>query len=434
MKSQERVLKSLKKAVWIYFFLLIFEGALRKWVLPGLATPLLIVRDPVAMWIIFTVLRYRLWKANGFVAVAIIVNILSLILTLMAGHGNLVVAIYGIRIILLHFPLIFIIGKICDKEDVLKIGRVLLWINIFMTLLVAVQFFSPQTAWINRGIGGDETGSGFSGTADFFRVPGTFSFTNGLSAFYGFAAAYIFYFWTDLKSVKKYLLIASTVALCFAIPLSISRSVLFEVLLSITFMFVVSSRQIGQLLKGILGLGILSAILWPVLNNSPVFQTATSAFTDRFTTADKIEGGLEGIFLDRFLGGMYSAVTDENSSYFGQGLGIGTNAGARLISGEGKLKFLVSEGEWGRLIGEMGFFFGIIIIIIRFGVVAKMTRLSWNSSKSKNFLPWMLLSFALLLVLQGQWAQPTSLGFCALSAGLVFAAMNRGKSIVNNQS
>ena len=35
--------------LWTYFWLLIFEGALRKWVLPGLSNPLLIVRDPVAI-------------------------------------------------------------------------------------------------------------------------------------------------------------------------------------------------------------------------------------------------------------------------------------------------------------------------------------------------------------------------------------------------
>jgi hypothetical protein len=29
-----------------YFWLLIFEGALRKWVVPGLSDPLLLARDP----------------------------------------------------------------------------------------------------------------------------------------------------------------------------------------------------------------------------------------------------------------------------------------------------------------------------------------------------------------------------------------------------
>ena len=32
----------LKAAIWLYFILLIFEGALRKWVFPALSTPILL--------------------------------------------------------------------------------------------------------------------------------------------------------------------------------------------------------------------------------------------------------------------------------------------------------------------------------------------------------------------------------------------------------
>ena len=42
-------LKLLRQLLWLYFWLLIFEGALRRWLLPGLATPLLLVRDPIAL-------------------------------------------------------------------------------------------------------------------------------------------------------------------------------------------------------------------------------------------------------------------------------------------------------------------------------------------------------------------------------------------------
>ena len=36
----------IKKLIWAYFLLLLFEGALRKWFLPGLSQGLLIIRDP----------------------------------------------------------------------------------------------------------------------------------------------------------------------------------------------------------------------------------------------------------------------------------------------------------------------------------------------------------------------------------------------------
>jgi hypothetical protein len=46
-------MKNLKKGIWLYFLLLIFEGALRKW-LPFCLTPLLVIRDPLAIYLLFT--------------------------------------------------------------------------------------------------------------------------------------------------------------------------------------------------------------------------------------------------------------------------------------------------------------------------------------------------------------------------------------------
>src|SRR5688500_14652822 len=50
--SQDDPNSILKKGIWLYFLLLIFEGALRKWVVPALSNPLLVVRDPLALWLI----------------------------------------------------------------------------------------------------------------------------------------------------------------------------------------------------------------------------------------------------------------------------------------------------------------------------------------------------------------------------------------------
>ena len=164
MTQKEKIIERIKKGIWLYFLLLFFEGALRKWILPQLATPLLIVRDPIAIWLLVQCLQYNIWKPNGFVITAWLVTILSFAFTFIVGHGNLFVAIYGMRIMLLHFPLIFIIGRILTYEDLEKMGKVLLWITIGMTILVALQFYTPQSSFVNRGIAGEE-GSGFSGAA-----------------------------------------------------------------------------------------------------------------------------------------------------------------------------------------------------------------------------------------------------------------------------
>src|SRR5450631_3387685 len=150
----------LKRGIWIYFFLIIFEGALRKWVLPGLATPLLLIRDPVALWLLIKSMRVGLLPANIYLKAMIVVCIIGIFTTLFLGHGNLTVTLFGARILILHFPLIFVIGNIFDKQDVENMGKVIVIITIPMAFLTALQFYSSQDAWVNRGIGGDTNGAG----------------------------------------------------------------------------------------------------------------------------------------------------------------------------------------------------------------------------------------------------------------------------------
>ncbi len=413
----------LKKCIWLYFWLIIFEGSLRKWVLPGLAEPLLVIRDPLAIWIIYKCIISNIWQPNRYVVWMLGMSMISFGMTLILGHGNIVVGIYGLRILIIHFPLIFIIGQIFNKADVIRLGKIILWLTIAMTILVGIQFYSPQSAWVNIGVGGDLQGSGFSGAAGFYRVPGTFSFTNGLSLFYGISAAYIFYFWSSKGSLKlsTWLLIISSLALIAAIPLSISRGVLFEIILSGLFLFAIVGRD-PKTIKSIIALIIAGVVLYFSLGNFSFFETATMAFTERFTTASSVEGGLEGTLIDRFLGGLYSAVTDANASFTGLGLGMGTNAGAKLMLGN--REFLIAEGEWARLIGEMGFIIGVIVIFIRGSLVFDLMKRSWSAIKLENKLPWMLMSFGAVNILQGQWAQPTALGFSTLIGGLVIASLN----------
>ena len=43
----------IKKLIWAYFLLLLFGGSLKEMVLPGLSQGLLIVRDPIVIWIYY---------------------------------------------------------------------------------------------------------------------------------------------------------------------------------------------------------------------------------------------------------------------------------------------------------------------------------------------------------------------------------------------
>src|SRR5438874_839353 len=132
---------ALKMAIWAYFILLIFEGALRKWGLPSLAAPLLVVRDPVALFILVGSIIQGVFRFDFYVSTMWAVAVTAFAATMFFGHGNAVVALYGFRILVLQFPLIFLIGKLFDRNDVIKMGKVLLWIALPMTILITLQFY-----------------------------------------------------------------------------------------------------------------------------------------------------------------------------------------------------------------------------------------------------------------------------------------------------
>ncbi|MFD1467654.1 hypothetical protein ACFQ48_05430 [Hymenobacter caeli] len=419
-------IQRLKQGIWAYFLLLLFEGALRKWVLPGLSTPLLIIRDPLALWLVLAAWRQGLLPANGYLGSMTAVGIIAFFTALLFGHGSIPVAVYGARILLLHFPLIFVIGRVFDRSDVERIGRAMLWIAIPMTVLIGLQFYSPQSAWVNRGVGGDMEGAGFSGALGFFRPPGTFSFATGNTEFYSLLACFVFYFWLQGGRANRLVLAAATVGLLAAIPFSIARSLLFQTIISLLFALLAASRQPKYLARIVPAL-VAGAFLLVPFSQTSLLKTPLEAFTTRIELASDYEGGVvKGTFGDRYLGGMVRALTGTGSTrepFFGYGIGMGTNVGSNLLSG--RSEFLIAEDEWGRLIGEMGMVLGLTAIFIRLGLGLKIAWASYRQLARGQFLPWMLVSFGIFALTQGQWAQPTALGFSIMVSGLMLAALRQ---------
>lgn len=411
----------LKVLIWVYFFLWIFDGALRKWFLPALSMPLLLVRDPIVLWLLILAFKRELLKLNFYLTGMLILGVISFIAAVTVGHGDTSVASYGARTMLLYFPMIFVIGRIFSLEDVIKMGRMLLIIAIPMTLLLVLQFYSPQSAWVNRGVGGDEGGAGFGGALDYFRPPGTFSFTNGTTCFYSLLAPFLIYFWLHQQKVNRLILLAASGALIIAIPISLSRGLLLQVAVSLIFLMIATMRQPKHVGKVFLAI-IVIVLTIAVFNKASFFQRATEAFTSRFEDANEAEGGLaEGVLGDRFLGALIKAVTGSaDQSVFGVGVGSGTSLGAKILNDDRVL--MMADFEWMREIGELGLM-GLLVIGLRVGLALKIALYSYRKMMKSEIMPWLLMSVGILIVTQGQWHQPTALGFFSLIGGLWVASL-----------
>ncbi|SHM42558.1 hypothetical protein [Flavobacterium saccharophilum] len=415
---------SLKIAIWLYFLLWIFEGALRKWVLPGLATPLLIVRDPVAIFIIGRTLYLNVKFINTYIVFGLIFTLFGLAITLTFGHENLFVGIYGARIMLLHFPLIFIIGQVFTKKDVLRMGQFLLAMNILMTIIVYFQFTSPQSAFINIGVGG-EGSAGFSGAMGYSRPPGTFSFISGLSIFYTAVSVFIFYFWLSKDYCSKILLYSSTIALVVALPLTISRGAVVAVAIVGLFAIIASVTTAKMLVKLLFSTIAFCLVIVVLQKYSTIFSLGTEVFMDRVDTVNKVTGGglTDSIFLRAINEFTQPIVELFDQPLFAGNLGMGTNAGAQMLTG--KIAFLVGETEFSRLGGEQGIIFGGGLIALRIFLAVSIAVQALKLPKEEKLLPFIICGAACIAIFQGQWAQPSILGYAVIMTGLVMASLKK---------
>ncbi len=217
-------LTRLKKLFWLYFLLLIFEGALRKWIIPQLAVPLLVVRDPVCLMIIWEAFRTHKWPSRWSAVISLMTVLLVGLFTvqIIAGDNPLIAGLYGLRSYLLPLPVMFIMGETLDEEDLHKIGAYTLWLLLPMTLLVLAQYLAPSGSFLNNGAYEGAGQIGYVG--GHVRPSGTFSFSTGLVYFDTLAGALIFYAMFREGYMKKWGLWAATFALVVSIPAAGSRT------------------------------------------------------------------------------------------------------------------------------------------------------------------------------------------------------------------
>jgi hypothetical protein len=82
----------------------------------------------------------------------------------------------------------------------------------------------------------------------------------------------------------------------------------------------------------------------------------------------------------------------------------------------------------------MGSILGTFILFLRIAICIKIFIEGYKGLKVNNILPWLLLSVDFQLISQGQWAQPTALGFAVLYAGLNIAAFKTGETNLKTES
>jgi hypothetical protein len=422
-ESSTKITRALAWLVWTYFGLLLLEGALRKWIVPSLANPLLIIRDPVVIAIYVLAFARGIFPWNRFVIALAIVGALCFCASLVGPHANFGVNLFGWRCNILHLPLIYVMARVLDCEAVKRAGRWILILTIPMTVLMVWQFRSAPDAWLNAGAGVDAVQITLTGNK--VRPSGTFSFVSGIIYFYALAAAFLIYGLVEQRTYPLWLTALAGLCLPVALAVSGSRSTVAMTLIVVAMFVLALVLRPALLGKAMKLVGIVVALAF-LAGSLAVFKSAFSegvaAFTQRMKETEHVEGGMGG-FVDRFVTTFTKPLrTILDGSILGQGLGVGTNVGSKLLTGE--TDFVLAEDEWERVILESGGLLGGAYILIRVLMAFQLGAMAARAARIGHFLPLLLFGACAVPIVSGQFGQSTTLGFACFVGGLCLASLH----------
>ncbi len=431
--GREKAVVWVRRLIWTYLVLLVLEGALRKWIVPRFSDPLLIVRDPVVIAIYLCAWRGGVFPRSHWITSLAVIGFLSWLISLFVLMPYLspkiivLVTGYGVRCNFLHLPLIFVIANVYNADDVKEMGWWILAALIPMALLMGVQFRASPESFINRTVGSGE-GEQITAGGGKIRPPGTFSFVSGAIYYLSCSTAFLLHGIISRQTYRTWLLVSSGLALVVSVAVSGSRSTVASVglvVLSLLVILVLRPEAVNRF-----GRSLLLAVLvgWGI-SHLPIFKEGLGILSERFTDAaaasdSSIASGLINRTYQGFVEGFR---VFDRLPIWGFGLGIGTNVGAKLVTGTAG--FLLAEGEWARILLENGPILGLAFLGWR---VALTFRLGWLSLRALGWgetLPIMLFSAIFIALLNGQFGQPTILGFAVFFGGLCLASTKVGREV-----
>ncbi len=144
-----------RKGIIFFYIWILLEGALRKWVAPGLSTPLFFgkyaIMAVLAFYFIANKEKVSRTSAPYFGMVLFYLFYCLLEQFNMDVTNTPVVGLVGLAVHLGFLPLVLILPRIINRrEQIDKIFNVIIWIALPIFVLGVVQYFSPPESFINK--------------------------------------------------------------------------------------------------------------------------------------------------------------------------------------------------------------------------------------------------------------------------------------------
>lgn len=435
--SRSSAARAIDRLTLVIFWLLIMEGALRKWVAPQFSHILFFVRDPFVLLVYWYALRggsFR--KASPFLAIglgfAAIAPFLALIQIANVGDSRIgTVIAYGWRQYFLYLPLPFVIARNMSEKSLWRFARHVFVAVILTAPLMADQFHSPAGAVINRGTAEDVAlqFKSFDLSGDHIRPSGFFTTNVGVANLVVVALALLLGAWLTPAarrqiSMPMLLVTAAAIASCLALSGSRGAFAAIGLIMLSSLLAGLLVNDAGTRVRALLVPALLvggGVVLYPIL-----FPDAFQAMLDRVTSANTFgsDGGY-GI-LGRAL---YETVDFVglmgHAPLAGYGLGLGGN-GRTFLGDQGDilLQNVYAESDWTRHIVDLGPLLGALFILYRILLTIDLFRRAVGATtRARDPLPILLFGYVGIGVFYGQLTgHGTVGGFLWIFLGITLAS------------
>jgi len=351
----------------LFALLIILQGALRKWWLPGLSTPLYIAKDVALMGalVLFgarngfhlprplrTTMLPALWGSFAF---------LVLLQSFNGNFPSIIGSAVGARSYLLYTTLLILMPV--AMESIRRPRRWVLGIAFAVVIPIMIlgiyQYNQPIDVWINQYVSDDQQLAAVSGRP---RITGTFSYLGGMASFLttslflgialtitGFLYNQRLYKWVGIVVFGLALIVA---------PMNGSRGVVLGALVPLPLVLYALFKKRGGGVA-VAGLAFLILVGGYTITQSTWASQGWDALQERAENASDRDTRVNSMLMDPVkkipVGGLVGYGTGSTH----QGAGFLAPGGRINISG------VHYEGEFGRVIIELGVVGGALYFILK---------------------------------------------------------------------
>ena len=191
-------IKYWQSALFGVFVLLVFEGALRKWVFPWAQAQIYLVKDAILLAVYLGFIldsRRNLFPPKGaaLIKIGLLVSFVwGCIEILNPNSPSILVGLVGLKAYFLYPPIAFILPyAIKSREHLFVLIRRYLIMAIPVAILGFIQIMAGPGSSLNTYVSHSENTQAmlaYFGHEDFVRTSGTFSYISGYTTFLSFVA------------------------------------------------------------------------------------------------------------------------------------------------------------------------------------------------------------------------------------------------------